>query len=329
MRYFAKTVSAAACAGALALTAACGGGGTENHEALTNLDLGTGSTGGTYYPLGGEMATVIADNVEGIDDFNVTAVETGASIENLVGIGNGDLQLGMSINGTVMEALEGTGSFEDAAIDNIGYIAQIYPDVLHVVTVEGTGIESISDLAGKRVAIGPPGGSNAVLAQAVLAAHGIEEGDYEAFSEDFATGTERMQNGQVDAIFGLLGAPAAAVDQVQTTAGGVKYLPIEGDPLNTLLEETDYEEYVLPSDTYSWLDEEVPTLTARAVLVASTSQVDEETGYAITKALLENSESISHDQGQHLTVENALEGQLDIPFHPGAERYYDEMGITG
>lgn len=325
-----KTTGVAVLATALTLTAAAcsdDDGGSGEQEAMTNLEMGTGSTGGTYYPLGGEMATVMSEHVEGIDGFNVTSVETGASVENLVKIANGELQLGMSINGTVMEAIEGIESFEDAAVENVGFITQIYPEVLHVITTEGTGVDSVDDLAGKRVAIGPPGGGSNILAQQVLAAYGIEEGDYEAFAEDFGTATERMQNGQVDAIFGILGAPASAVDQVQTTSGDVKYLEITGEPLEALLDETLYEAFTMPADTYTWLDSDVNTLSARAVLVASTTQVDEETGYQITKALIENGDQITHDQGQYLTEENALEGALDIPLHPGAQKYYDEIGV--
>ena len=301
-----------------------GGGGTEGNY-VTNLQMGTGSTGGTYYPLGGEMATVMAKHAQ-VEGLNVTALETGASIENLAKIATGELQLGMTINGTAVDAMQGKEPFDGKAIDNVGFISQIYPEVLHVITLDGIGVESIEDLAGKRVAIGPPGGASNILAKQVLAAHGLQEGDYQPFAEDFSIATERMQNGQVDANFGILGSPASSVDQVQTTTGRVKYLDISDDAMQTLLSETFYEEYTLPADTYTWLDKDVKALTARAILVASTTQVSEEVGYQLTKALLENSSEITHDQGRFLTAEQAQEGRLDLPLHPGAKRYYDEIG---
>lgn len=326
-----RTALTLAATTALVLTAACGddgggGGGDGGDDFLTDLQMGTGSTGGTYYPLGGEMATVMARHAD-VDGLNVTALETGASLENLTKIGNGELQLGMTINGTAVDALEGNAPFDDNAIENFGYITQIYPEVLHIVTLEGSGVESVEDLAEKRVAIGPPGGASNVLAQQVLAAHGIEQGDYQAFAEDFSIATDRMQNGQIDANFGILGSPAASVDQIQATTGEVKYLDISDDAMQTLLDETFYEEYTLPADTYSWLEDDVTTLTARAILVASTTQVSEDVGYELTKALLENGSEITHDQGRFMTAEEALEGRLDLPLHPGAQRYYDEIGM--
>src|SRR5699024_2875160 len=146
--------------------------------------MGTGSVGGTYYPLGGEIATMLTKNAD-VKDLNVSAVETGASVENMAKIGAGKLQLAMTINGTAREAYDGAGEFDGKTVDNFGFIGQIYPEVLHVVTLESSGIESISDLKGKKVAIGPPGSGTSIIAQKTLAAYGIEKGDYDAQQEDF------------------------------------------------------------------------------------------------------------------------------------------------
>lgn len=312
---------------------ACGGtgaGGGEGEEAeedfMTDLRLGTGSTGGTYFPLGGEMATVLSDNAE-VEDFNVSSVESGASVENIANIGRGDMQLGMTVNGTAEEALEGTGEFEGQQIENFGFMTQIYPEIMHVFTREATGIESIEDLEGASIAIGPPGSATQDATRQILAAYGLVEGDYDALEEDFGDAQGRMQDGNLDAAFAILGSPASSVDELQATTGDVRYLDIEGEALETVTGDTFYEPYEIPAEDYEWLDEPVNTVSAYAVLVGSTNQVSEDVGYEVTRTLLENTDEISHPQGENMTPENALEGRLDMPLHPGAERYYEEEGM--
>jgi uncharacterized protein len=310
--------------------AACGtgggGGGQQEEDYQTDLTLGTGSTGGTYYPLGGEMATVLSDNVD-VEGFNVSSVESGASVENMANIGQGEMQLGMTVNGTAQEALDGAGEFDGESIDNFGFMLHIYPEVMHVFTREATGIESIEELEGATIAVGPPGSGTQVAARDILSAHGLEDGDYDALEEDFSDAQGRVQDGTIDASFALLGSPDSSIDELQATTGDVRYLDIEGEALDQIAEETFYEPYEIPADDYDWLNEPVSTVTARAVLVGSTNQVSDDVGYEITKTLLENSDQISHPQAEHMTKENALTGRLDLPLHPGAERYYEEEGM--
>ena len=308
----------------------CGTGGTEGGEQeedfRTDLQLGTGSTGGTYYALGQEMANVLSENVE-VEGFNVSSVESGASVDNLAAISRGEYQLGMTVNGTAEQALEGTGEFEGRPVENFGFITHIYPEVMHVVTRDAMGVESIEDLEGARVAIGPPGSATQSAAQQILAAYGIEEGDYEAFEEDFGDAAGRLQDGNLDASFAILGSPASSIDELQASTGDVRYLNIEGDALETITSETFYVAFEIPAGSYEWLQEPVSTVSAYAILVGSTNQISEDVGYEITKALLENADQISHPQGENMTMENALVGRLDLPLHPGAERYYEEQGM--
>lgn len=158
--------------------AACGttggGGDPEEEDFQTDLQLGTGSVGGDYFPLGGEMATLLSDNVE-VEGFNVSSIESGASVENMAAIANGTQQLGMTINGTAEEALNGEGEFEGRTVENFGFISQIYPEIMNIVTLDSTGIESIEDLEGADVAIGPPGSGTQAAARDILAAYGIED----------------------------------------------------------------------------------------------------------------------------------------------------------
>ncbi|WP_209121867.1 TAXI family TRAP transporter solute-binding subunit [Alkalihalobacillus sp. BA299] len=291
----------------------------------TDLQLGTGSTGGTYYPLGTEIATVLNANVEH-EGFNVSAIETGASVDNLARIARGEIQLGMTVHLPALDALKGEGEFDGMSVENFGFMGHIYPEVMQIITVDGTGIESIADLEGKRVAIGPPGSGTQAAAKAILAAYGIEDGDYESFEEGFGDAKDRLQNGQIDASFGLLGLPAGSVTELALQRN-VKLLSIDDEQLAQIEEASGYMGYEIPADAYEFLSEPVQTVTAYAVLVGSTSQISEELGYEITKALFENSGNITHDQGRHLTKENALSGAEGLPLHPGADRYFEEAGL--
>ncbi|WP_100404931.1 TAXI family TRAP transporter solute-binding subunit [Bacillus solitudinis] len=290
---------------------------------LTDLQLGTGSTGGTYYPLGQEMANVLNNNVE-YEDFNVSAVASDASVANLGGIFRGEMQLGMTVNVTAVESLTGEGDFEGVEIDNFGFMGHIYPEVMQVVTTENTGITSIEDLRGKRVAIGPAGSGTQAAAKLILEAYGLQEGDYEAYQEGFGDASSRLQDGQLDASFGLLGLPASSIDELAFVRD-VVILPIEGDALQHVIDNSDYGHLEIEAEAYDFLDEPVDTITAYAVLVGSTSQISEDLAYEITKGLYENVDQISHPQGSFMTKENILLGSDSLPIHPGSQRYFDEI----
>ncbi len=292
------------------------------------LQMGTGSTGGTYYPLGGEMANVINDNIEDYEDFDISAVSSGASVDNLSQIFQGEMDLGMTVHLPAVDSLTGAGDFEGVEVDNFGFMGHIYPEVMQIAAPADAGIETISDLEGKSVAIGPPGSGTQAAATLILEAHGLEEGDYTALEEGFGDAAGRIQDGSLDASFGLLGLPAGSLDELSVNTD-IVLLSIEDDAMDYILENSGYAQFDIPADSYDQveLDGPVNAITAYAILVGSTDTIDEDLGYEITKALFENSESITHDQGQHLTKENAMNGSDGLPMHPGAERYFEEEGL--
>ncbi|UJW58442.1 TAXI family TRAP transporter solute-binding subunit [Bacillus sp. A116_S68] len=290
------------------------------------LQLGTGSTGGTYYPLGQEMATVINNNID-VDGFDLSAVSSGASVDNIVSIFQGEMDLGMTVHLPALDALTGDGEFEGVAVDNFGFMGHIYPEVMQIVTTEGSGIESIADLEGASVAIGPPGSGTQAAAKLILEAYGLEDGDYEAYEEGFGDAAGRIQDGSLDASFGLLGLPDGSIEEIALQRD-VKLIPLSDEGISYIEENSGYEAFTIPGDSYDFLEEDIQAITAYAVLVGSLDSIDEDLGYEITKALFENSGDISHSQGNHLTKENALNGSEGLPLHPGTERYFEEEGIS-
>jgi len=301
-----------------------GGGGGNEQDFQTNLQLGTGSTGGVYFPLGQELANIWEDNVEA-EDFGVNAVETGASVENLASISRGELQLGIAQNNTGVQAVNGEGEFDGAAVENVGFMGQLYPEAIQVITLESTGIESIEDLEGRRVAVGPPGGATREAADLVLGAYGIE--DYQATQEGFDDAKAKLQDGNIDASIEVLGVPGSSVQELQASTGEAVLLPISDEAISNIEEQSGYESYEIPAESYDFLDGPVQTVSAFACMFGSTNQVSEDLGYRLTSSMYENADQLTLPQKEFITVEDALTGRGELPLHPGAERYFEEQGI--
>ncbi len=302
------------------------GGGGQEENFKTDLQLGTGSVGGVYFPLGQELANILVDNID-VEGFNVSAVETGASVDNLAQIARGQLQLGIAQNNTAQQAVAGEGDFEGGAVENAGFMGQLYPEAVSIITLESTGIQSVEDLAGKRVAIGPPGGATRNAAELVLGAYGIEEGDYQAFEEGFGTAQTKLQDGNLDASIEVVGVPSASISELQATTGEVRLIPIEGDAQQQIADQSGYRPYTIPAESYDFLQGPLQTVSAFATMFGSTTQVSEDLGYEITKTMYENADQLTLAQKQFIKLDSALEGRGNLPLHPGAERYFQEEGV--
>src|SRR5690606_36080612 len=137
----------------------------------------------------------------------------------------------------------------------------------------------------------------------------------------------KLQDGTIDASFGLLGLPDSGINELQATTGDVKLLEISGKELEEIAEKTGYTPYTIEAGSYEWLNHNVSTVSAFAVLVANTDTVDEELAYQLAKIMIEKSDQNTHAQARHMTKENALYGLGNLPLHPGAEKYYKEVGI--
>ncbi|MGO3023272.1 MAG: TAXI family TRAP transporter solute-binding subunit [Brevibacterium sp.] len=319
---------AAVAAVALALTG-CGsdggsGGGGGGGETTDDLTLGTGGTSGTYYPLGGELASIFEDNVDGV---TVNYVESGASAENLGKIYQGEWQLGFTQSDTANTAVNGElEDLDGTKIDNVGWLASLYPEAAHIIVREDSGIESVDDLKGKKIAVGDAGSGTRAISDAILDAAGIGESDYTPEITDFGASTDMLADKQIDATIFVVGTPVAGLTQLAATTD-VKLLGLDDDTTKTIEEGSGAESYDIPADAYDFLDEDVPTVSVFASLVASTDQVSEDTAYNLTKALFEHTDEITLDVGKLITKDSAMLGVGDVPLHPGAQKYFEEEGI--
>ncbi|KAB2335039.1 TAXI family TRAP transporter solute-binding subunit [Bacillus mesophilum] len=307
------------------LLAACGGGSDEGNggdggDTPDFMSLVTGGTGGTYYPLGGAFAEIITDAT----DIQTNAEVSGASAENMNTIRDGNAEIAFSQTDIASYAKNGEQMFEGEAVENVSAIGTLYPETIQIVTTAGSGIESVEDLAGKKVSIGAPGSGTALNAEQILEVHDMTLEDIEKQDLSFDESTAGIQDGTIDAAFVTAGSPTGAVEGLSATED-IVIVPIEQDKIDALIEA--YPFYIqdeVPSGTYK-LTEAVPTVAVQAMLVVS-NDLSEDVVYDVTKAIFENLDKVAHDKGKLISAENAVNG-VGIDIHPGAQKYYDEQGI--
>lgn len=285
------------------------------------LNLVTGGTGGTYYPLGGIFAQIFTDHT----NAETTAQSSGASAENMQAISTEEADLAFTQTDIASYAVEGKLMFNEP-ITNIKAIATLYPETIQIVTTADSGIATIEDLKGKTVSVGAPGSGTFANAEQILEVHGLTMDDIKPQHLSFDESTGGIQDGTIDAAFITAGTPTGAVETLAATSK-VVILPIAEDKITQLIEKYPYyAKEEIPAGTYS-LENAVPTVAVQAMLVARDS-LDEETVYAMTKALFENLDQVknAHAKGSLISLETALNG-VGIEVHPGAKKYFDEQGV--
>ena len=288
------------------------------------LTLATGSTGGTYFPLGGAIAGVWNDNIE---DLRVSTQSSGASVDNLQLLDAGEVELIMAVNGVAADAMEGGSEDFPEAMD-FAFLGNIYGEVMQVVATADSGIESIEDMAGMTVAIGPPGSGTELIARQILAEVGIDpDNDLDARQEAFGDAADGLRDGQIDAAFSVLAVPAGAIEDVGTSTD-LTYVDIDDDIVQSLLDDDPtLSELVVDAGTYPGQDDDVTWVTNWATLYAP-SDLHDDVAYDLVRVMYEESEAITdaHAVGSQIQLDTALDGRGDIPVHPGAQRYFDEAG---
>ncbi|MBU1317321.1 MAG: TAXI family TRAP transporter solute-binding subunit [Alphaproteobacteria bacterium] len=291
--------------------------------------IGTGGTAGTYYPIGGLIANAISGaEGKGVEGLVATAVASNGSVANINAIQGGSMESGFTQSDVAYWAHTGTGLYEGKGkVEDLRLIATLYPETIHVVARKDAGINSIADLKGKRVSIDEPGSGTIVDARIVLGAFGLTEDDIEAEHLKPGPAGDMLRDGALDAYFFVGGYPTGAVSELATSAG-ISLVPISGPEVDKLLEEYSFfSKDTVPSETYSGVAE-TPTISVAAQWVTSAKQSDDLV-YNITKTMWDENTrkelDAGHAKGKMITLQNATTS-LGIPLHPGAERFYKEVG---
>ncbi len=296
-------------------------------SAQTSLSIATGGTGGVYYPVGGGYAQVIDQFIDG---YTATVEATNASVDNVAFISRGDSDIALALADTVLAAYEGTGNFGAGGnlpqLDNLRVITVAYTNAVHILTVEGSGIESLQDLVGKRVSVGAPGSGTEVSAQTILEAVGITYDDFQVERLSANETADALRDGTIDAGFWSGGVPTGAVLSLAETRQ-IKLVPVTDEEFAAInAASPTLIRYVFPEGAYRGI-ERTPSIGTPNLIVVS-SEMDEELAYQFTKNLFEHIDVVRaiHPSANETVPEAALASP--VPLHPGAVRYLEESGLT-
>jgi len=293
-----------------------------------NISIATGGTGGVYYPIGGGIAQLLSKKVPGME---ATAEVTGGSVDNLKLVGNDNSYIGMTMSDAAQDAFRGENKFQGNKL-GLRTLMIMYPNSMHVVTVEGKGIETFADLKGKRVSTGSPGSATEVMAFRQLEAAGLDKDkDVKRERLSVAESVNAIKDNKIDAFFWVGGLPTAAVTDLANTPG-VKIKMIDNADLVSKMNEKYgnlYVQSVIPKETYRGMDKDNQQASVMNVLVANASMPDD-VAYNIVKTIFESRDDLIavHQITAEFKLENQKQSSTPIPFHPGAVKYFKERGIS-
>jgi uncharacterized protein len=292
-----------------------------------NISIATGGTGGVYYPMGGGLAAVLSKYVPGMQ---ATAEVTGGSVDNLKLIGSGKPYVAFTMSDAAQDALKGDDKFKGNKV-NVRTLVVLYPNRMHLVAIDGKGINKFADLKGKRVSTGSPGSATEVMAFRLIEAAGMDKDkDLKRERLGAAESVNAMKDGKIDAFFWVGGLPTAAVSDLANTPGTKIRMVDHADLVPAMNKKYGnlYVQDVIPKATYKGMDADNHQATVQNILVAADS-MDEKTAYNIVKAVFDHKPDIVavHKEAENIKLENQKKDATPIPWHPGAVKYFAEKGI--
>ena len=295
--------------------------------AAESLSIATGGTGGVYYPMGGGLANILSKTVPGMQ---ATAEVTGGSVDNLKLIASGKPYLAFSMADAAQDAYRGEDKFKGSKVP-VKTLMVLYPNRMHVVTIEGTGITKLADLKGKRVSTGSPGSATEVMAFRIIEAAGMDKDkDMKRERLGVAESVNAIKDRKIDAFFWVGGLPTAAVTDLANTPG-VKIRMIDHDEVVAAMNKKYGQLYIadtIPKATYRGMDADNKQATVWNILVAHENMSDK-TAYDIVKTIFDKRDDLIavHKEAENFKLESQKASASPIPFHPGAIKYFAEKGV--
>ena len=292
------------------------------------MAIGTGGTGGVYYPLGGAIANVLS---KALPNTQATAEVTGGSVDNLKLIASGQSELGFSMADAALDAFNGQDKFKSKV--PLQTLLVVYPNRMHIVTVEGAGIEKMSDLKGKRVSTGSPGGATEVMAFRVIEAAGLDKDkDMKRERLGAAESVNAIKDRKIDAFFWVGGVPTAAVTDLAATPGmKIKFVDHADlvEKMNAKYGKL-YSPSTISKSIYPGMDKDNANSEVWNIIVTG-DKMSNDDAYNIVKTLVEKKADIVavHKEAESFSLDNQIQARSPVPFHPGALKYFKEKGIGG
>lgn len=301
--------------------------GTAGAQQKTRISIGTGGTAGVYYPLGGGLAAVISKYVPNVD---ATAEVTAGSVANLQLIGGGKSDIGFTMADSAWDAYNGLEKFKDKKVP-VRALAVFYPNRMQVATLEGKGIEKMTDLKGKRVATGAPASGTEVMSMRLIEAFGMDPNkDVTRERLSLAESVNALKDGKVDALTWVGGVPTPGLTDLAATPGKKIKLVDHGDGAEAMRKKYGpiYVKNKILANAYPGETRDTNNVDVWNLLVVPES-ASEDLIYQVTKTLFEKKDELVkvHKDAAFLSLDNQMTGASPIPFHPGALKYFKEKGL--
>jgi len=290
------------------------------------ISIGTGGTGGVYYPIGGALANLISKNMPGVQ---ATAEVTGGSVDNLKLINSGQSEIGFSMADAALDALNGVDKFKGSKVP-LRTLMVLYPNIMHVVTIEGTGVNTLADLKGKRISTGAPGSATEVMAFRVIEAAGLDKDkDMKRERLSVAESVNAIKDHKIDAFFWVGGLPTAGVTDLAATPGTKIKLIDHSDVVAKMNAKYNnlYSTSVIKAGTYPGQDKDNQVSAVWNILVTGDKMSDQE-AYDVVKLIIDKKADLVavHKDAASFSVENQVMANSPIPWHPGAVKFFKEKG---
>jgi uncharacterized protein len=332
MKFNWKRTAITAVAGlSLLVSAACSGGGNESasgesgeikyKDYPTTVKIGTASQGGTYFIVGGGMANLLEQKL----DVTANVEVTGGPVHNMQLVQAGDQDVGMVTLGPAYEGYTGTGDWtEGNKMEDVRIVFPMYTTPIHWWALESSGVTSIEQIKGQRVGVGPAGGTSGTYVPLIHKVLGLDTDNVQAGASDMAS---QQMDGQLDIIGYAAGIPISAVSEIEVQRK-INFFGIEGEMRDKVIEEFPYFfPFTIPADTYTTLDKDIETIAMFNFGIVR-KDANEEFVYDLVKAYHENQDMLVQT---HVSMEEAVAEAItinkDVPLHPGAIKYYEEIGI--
>jgi TRAP transporter TAXI family solute receptor len=310
-----------------ALGAAALIGASAAHAQGKQLEIATGGTGGVYYPLGGGFGNILGKELPGV---TATARVTGGSVANLQLVASGKADLCFTQVDAAWDAINGKDKFASGKLP-IQALVVMYPNHMHVVTVEGTGINKVEDMKGRRISTGSPGSATEVYAIRVLEAAGLAH-DKDIVKERLgvAESVNALKDKKIDGFFWVGGLPTAGVTDLASTPNTkIKILDISHftAKMNAKYGPL-YAEATIPATTYKGMEKDAKNNTVWNIMAVN-ANTDEKLAYDLTRIMLEKRQDLAlvHKEALNIKPEWQTSNRAGIPWHPGALKYFKEKGI--
>lgn len=310
----------------IAIVAAVAAAGAAQAQDKKSLSIATGGTGGVYYPLGGGFGNILGKEMPGV---TATAQVTGGSVANLQLIATGKADIAFSQVDAAWDAVNGLDKFPSKL--PIRALVVMYPNHMHVVTVEGTGISKVEDMKGKRISTGSPGSATEVYAIRVLEAAGLHhEKDIKKERLGVAESVNALKDKKIEGFFWVGGLPTAGVTDLAATPNvKIKIIDIAHltEKMNAKYGKL-YAPATIPAATYKGMDKDAQNNTVWNIMAVNASMSDD-LAYQLTKTMLEKREELAlvHGEAKNIKPEWQTSGRAGIPWHPGALKYFKEKGL--